>query len=153
MIRAAIWVLEQEFKAIDWIAHESADPLDVIALKGVIALSTSPLWVGLSVSPYWTLYQQGARMSWAVKDIGYTAAMRVKYGSLAAKFRTMTYWNYFPKHRSFAMRGGLRMGAMKVGARFIPYAGWAFLAYDLYSVGKWAYGKTEWGNPTPGPSV
>ncbi len=46
---------------------------------------------------------------------------------------------------------GRRLLAARIGARFIPYVGWALLAYDVYEVGKWVHGKTRWGNPTPGP--
>ncbi len=152
MFTVAGWIVRKEWQAVDWIAAEDADPLDVIAMKGVVALSTSPIWIGVGVSPYWTMHQQAARMSWAVDDIRHTRKMKAKYGSLGAKFRTLTYWNYFPKHRTFAMRGGWRWAATKVGSRFIPYVGWALLAYDLYSVGKWVHGKTRWGNPTPGPT-
>jgi len=143
MIILAAWLLEKEWQAVEWIAADDADPLDKLAMKGVLAVSTAPIWIGVGVSPYYTLSQQQARLSWAVDDVRHTRKMRAKYGRLGAKFRTFTHWNYFPKHRSFAMRGGLRWGATKVGSRFIPYVGWALLAYDLWSVGKWIGEKTS----------
>ena len=152
MIRASLWLLEQAWGAVSFIAAEDAHPADVLALKGVVTAATAPIWIGVGVMPYWKMHQQAARLAWAVEDVTHTAAMRAKYGALGAKFRTLTHWNWFPKHRAFAMRSPARLLVTKVGARFIPYAGWALLALDLYHVGKWGYGKTKWGNPTPGPT-
>jgi len=152
MIRAAIWLLEHQWNAVNYIAAEDAHPADVMALKLVTTAATAPIWAGVAVMPYWKMHQQSARMAWAVKDVAHTARIRARFGSTAAKFRTMTYWNWFPKHRAFAGRSAARFAITKVGARFIPYVGWGLLAYDLYSVGKWVHGKTRWGNPTPGPT-
>ncbi len=143
MIYLAARMLDLEFQAVEYIAAEEATYLDKMMLKGALALGTAPIWIGVGVSPYFTLHQQAARMGWAVDDVRHTRRITAKYGRLAGKFRTMTHWNWFPKHRSFAMRGGLRWTATKVGARFIPYLGWALLAYDLWSVGKWIGGKTS----------
>jgi len=143
MLYLAARMLDLEFQAIDYIAAEDADPFDVLSLKYVAALSTSPIWIGVAVSPYYNIHQQAARLSWAVDDVRHTRKVRAKYGRLGAKFRTMGYWNYFPKHRSFAMRGGWRWGAAKVGSRFIPYVGWALLAWDLWTLGKWIGEKTS----------
>ena len=44
---------------------------------------------------------------------------------------------------STSRKAMFRLGAAKVAARFIPYVGWGLLAYDLYSVGKWAHGKIK----------
>ncbi len=147
MIYLAARILDLEFQAIDHLVGYSASPdarsSDIAALKLVAAASTSPIWIGVGVSPYYTLYQQSARMKWAVDDVRHTRKMKARYGRLGAKFRTLTHWNYFPKHRAFAMRGGLRWGAIKVGSRFIPYVGWALLAADLWSLGKWIGEKTS----------
>ncbi len=143
MIYLAVRMLELEYQAIDYIVADDTDPVDKLYLMGVAAVSTSPIWIGVAVSPYYTMNQQAARLQWAVDDVRHTRKMKAKYGRLGAKFRTLTHWNYFPKHRTFAMRGGLRWTATKVGSRFIPYVGWALFAFDLWSVGKWIGEKTS----------
>ena len=60
-----------------------------------------------------------------------------KTGALGGKFNTYTFYNLYPRVGAFAQKGGWRFAATKVGSRFIPYVGWALLAYDLYKVGKW----------------
>ena len=42
---------------------------------------------------------------------------------------------------STSRRSMVKLGVAKVGSRFIPYVGWALLAYDAYSVAKWAKEK------------
>ena len=143
MIIAALWLLDKEWAAVDYIAAEDAHPADVLALKFVAGAATAPIWGGLAMMPYWKIHQQSARLAWAVEDVRHTRKMTARYGRVGAKFRTLTYWNWFPKHRAFAMRGGIRWGATKVGSRFIPYVGWALLAYDLWNVGKWIGEKTS----------
>ena len=46
---------------------------------------------------------------------------------------------------SVSKKAAFRLGAAKVAARFIPYVGWGLLAYDLYTVGKWAKGHLKAG--------
>lgn len=43
---------------------------------------------------------------------------------------------------SAGKRAALKFSA-KLGARAIPYAGWALLGYDLWSLGKWIGEKTS----------
>ena len=57
MIILAAWLLEKEWQAVEWIAADDADPLDKLAMKGVLAVSTSLIWIGVGVSPYYTLSQ------------------------------------------------------------------------------------------------
>ena len=149
MIRASIWFVEHLWGGVDYIAHEDADPTDVFYLKMVGAMATSPIWAGIAITPYWKIHQQAGRFAWAVDDVRHTKKMRAKYGRLGAKFRTFTYWNHFPKHRAYALRGGARWAAMKVGSRAIPYLGWALFALDAWSVGKWIGEKTK-GKPFVG---
>ncbi len=42
---------------------------------------------------------------------------------------------------SQSRRAGARLAAAKLASRFIPYVGWGLAAYDVYSVGKYAYRK------------
>ncbi len=137
MFRAAAWILEQESKAIHWIASDDAHPADVAMMQLVVGASTLPIWGGVAVSPYLQLAQLQGRLSWAAADVTHTAAMRAKYGAVGAKFRTLTYWNYFPRTRAFASRGGWRFAATRVGSKFLGPVGVALLMYDAWLVGIW----------------
>ncbi len=48
-------------------------------------------------------------------------------------------------HRPFVApqvyRHSIKRGAMRFASRAIPYVGWALLAYDIYSLGKWLHGR------------
>ncbi len=156
MLIAALWVLEKEYKFgkkhftytdpkpdhMSW--YEAAAAFTLISGA---ALQTSVI----GGMPYRSLFKAHGAMEWAVRDTMWTRAVR-KTGALGGKYNTYTLFNYYPKMGAFAQKGGLRFAVTKVGARVIPYVGWALLAYDLYSVGKWVHGKTKWGNPTPGPT-
>lgn len=145
MLRLALWILEQENKAISWLVdEEKSRPVDVFAFRIVMGAMTAPLWGMVMVQPYYQLYSLHAATSWAVEDITHTKAMRAKYGRAGAKFRTLTHFNLFPRTRTFAMRGGARWAVTRVGSKFIPVVGWALLAYDLWLVGTWI-GEQTWG--------
>lgn len=137
MIRAAAWILEQESKIIHWIAADDADPTDVVLMHIVLAGGTAPIWGGVAMTPYWNISQAAAATTWAVDDIAYTKAAKAKYGRLGAKFRTMTAWNYFPRTRTFASRGGWRFAATKIGSRFLGPIGVGLLMIDAWSTGIW----------------
>ena len=58
------------------------------------------------------------------------------------------FWAFDMKSHRFtfsrsASRRMLLKGAAKVGARAIPYAGWALFALDMWHVGKWIGEKTN----------
>lgn len=136
MFRAATWVVDQEVKALEWMGISFKGKPEAAIWFGLIQL---PYLVAIGMQPYHYLYQAHGAASWAVKDIAYSrAAAAAGYNP---KYKTMTFWNYAPKTLKFGKRGGVRLIALKVGSRFIPYVGWALLAYDLYGVGKWAHGK------------
>ncbi len=140
MLRLAAGILDLEIQAARWAGFKIPQDkkLETALYLGLVQ---SPILAAVSLTPYYSMYQVHAGMSWAVKDIAYTKAVRAAGGS--TKFNTMTLFNYSPKMLKFGSRGGLRLLALKVGARFIPYAGWAILAYDLWSVGKWIGEKTS----------
>jgi len=140
MLRLAAGILDLEMQAARWAGFKI--PQDK---KGQAALSLGlvqlPILAAVSMTPYYSMYQAQAGMSWAVKDIAYTSAVRARGGNTL--FQTYTVYNYAPKMLKYGSRGGMRLLALKVGARFIPYAGWALFAYDLWSLGKWIGEKTS----------
>ena len=137
MFRAAAWMIDQERRAIHWIAADDASAADVLALQFVVAAGTAPIWGMTAVSPYYQLSQLQARTAWAVSDIGYTKAVTARYGRTAARFRKLTYWNYFPRTLSFASRGGWRFAITRVGSKFLGPVGVALLMYDAWLTGIW----------------
>ena len=122
---------------IHWIAAEDAEPTDIVLLHIVLAGSTAPIWGMVAMGPYWHISQAAAAADWAVKDIAYSKAATAKYGRLGGKFRTMTAWNYFPRTRAFASRGGWRFAATRVGSKFLGPVGVALLMYDAWLTGIW----------------
>jgi len=139
MLRSAIWLLEQEYRfGKKQFTYTDPNPDEISGYEGMAftilfagaALQTS----AVSMVPYYSLYQAHAAMSWAVSDIAYSKANR---GALRGAH------TFYPRTLAFARRGGLRFVATKVGSRFIPIVGWALLAYDLWSVGKWIGEKTS----------
>ncbi len=137
MLRAAAWILEQEFKAIDWIAADDARVTDVIMLKIVVGGMTGPLWGMVGLAPHWQISRAQAAASWAVKDIAHTRAATARYGRLGGKFRTMTAFNYYSRTLAFASRGGWRFAAIRVGSKFLGPVGVALLMYDAWLTGIW----------------
>jgi len=143
MLRFALWILEQENKAISWLVdEEKSRPVDVFALRVAMGVMTAPLWGMVAFQPYHQLYSWQAATSWAVEDITYTKAIRAKYGRTAARFRTYTYFNLYPGTRTFAMRSGGRFFLTKVASRALGPIGWALLAVDLWMIGKWIGDQT-----------
>jgi len=137
MIRAAAWILEQESKAINWIVTDDAHPADVLALKFLMAASTAPIWISVATAPYYQLSQMQVKAAWALTDIGYSEAVTARYGSTAAKYKHASYWNYFPRTRAFASRGGWRFVATRVGSKFLGPVGVALVIYDAWLTGIW----------------
>ena len=150
MIRAAAWVVDQEIKAAKWAKISVAEDKELELLLW-LGLIQSPYLAMASMTPYWQLGKLHAGTKWAVRDTLWTQAVR-KTGAFGGRYNTYTLFNYYPRIGAFAQRGGWRFAATKIGSRFIPYAGAALLAYDLWSVGKWIGEKTKWSNPTPGPT-
>ncbi len=141
MLRAAAWVIDQEIKLAKraGISVSKDNKLEVMLAVGLIQL---PYLTALSMTPYYQLAQAHGRMSWAVKDIAWSRQV-AKTGAFGGRFNTYTFFNYAPRTLAFGTRGGMRLLALKAGARLIPYAGFALLAYDLWSVGKWIGEKTS----------
>jgi hypothetical protein len=149
MLRLAAGILDLELQAAKWAGFKI--PQDKKLQTALyLGLVQSPILATVALTPYYQMYKSHAAMTWAVRDTMWTRAVK-KTGAFGGKYNTYTLFNYYPKMGQFAQRGGWRFAATKVGSRFIPYVGWALLALDLYSVGKWVHGKTRWGNPTPGP--
>ena len=139
MIRPAIWVLEEEYKFIR--KHFSWGPTGA---------PDSPSWV-------FPLIAAAALQTSVISSLGYSTIFRA-YGFV----EDYVWMRTAPQHAIKGFRAGpgvpkgihpfgwstsrkamFRLGAAKVEARFIPYVGWGLFAYDLYSVGKWGYGKIK----------
>jgi len=137
MIKHSIWVLEQEYRfakeQFDWGEGGRPtledDPWWIFAGITAAAVQTS----AISALPYYGIIQLSGRMDDYVfyHTIDRAVPIAFRFGAGIKGFQ--------PVFRSAARRG-LLLGA-RVGSRAIPYVGWALLAYDLYSVGKWAHDK------------
>ncbi len=135
MLITALWVLEKEVKFIrsqtsGWPRFEDK-PYTYYALGAMAAVQTAVIWQ----LPYHSIYRAQAAASWAVDDIAYSrAASAAGYNP---KFKTMTFWNYAPKTRAFAARGGARWLATKLASRLLGPIGVALLMVDAWKSGVW----------------
>ncbi len=135
MLITAIWVLEQENK---WIrkhfTYTDPDPGNMAWYEAGAALTLiaggSAQTAMITMMPYYGLSRAHETAQWAVRDTMWTRAVR----------RTRSF---YPLNRLLAKPSAWRFATAKVGSRFIPYLGWALLAYDLWSVGKWIGEKTS----------
>ncbi len=124
MLRAAAWILEQESKAIHWIVSDDADPKDVVALQLGVAIASSPVWGMAMITPYYGIHKAQAAAAWSVADLASPRGKR-------------SFWNYAPRTRAFASRGGWRFAATRVGSKFLGPVGVALFMYDAWLTGIW----------------
>jgi hypothetical protein len=134
MIIHARWVLAQELK---WLQGGSDRPLHEAwrdaprssqwLMFGAATLQTAVI----SGTPYYSMIKAHEYSDY------YMAVRRQPAGfTVSSKGIRALGWG---SSRS-AM---LKLGAAKLGTRFIPYVGWGLLAYDLWSLGKWIGEKTS----------
>ncbi len=137
MIITALWVLEKE---IEFVRKQTSGwppimehPYSYLGL-GIAATAQSAF---IAQMPYHLIYAAQARTDWAVADIAYSSRVASKSGMTAAKYETMTFWNYAPKTRAFAARGGARFVATKLASRALGPIGVALLMVDAWKTGVW----------------
>lgn len=138
MFITAAWALEQEYKAYKWLTHGTSgkgrswtdlSPAEQLAF-GTVATGWGAAHVAMGMMPYSQMgnvrgklldYQVSSKLA-ARSPSGFS----IKGGKITPKWvRPST---------------AARFGA-KIGARAIPYVGWALLAADLYYTGKWIQSK------------
>jgi len=137
MLSTALWVLDHEVKFIrgqtsGWPSFDDK-PGVYITLGMLAAVQTA----AIAQLPYHTMYRVQAAAEWAVADIAYSRSMAARHGSQAAKFRTMTYWNWAPRTRSFALGSGSRFVATKIVSRALGPIGVVLLMFDAWHTGIW----------------
>ncbi len=129
MLISAVWLLEAEYKfGKKHFRYTRSDPTKmsgyeaaaVMVLGSAVAVQST----AVTMMPYYGLYKAHGAAS------GMKATSIRGFRISSPGFKAVPY--------GFSTR---RLLAAKVASRFIPYAGWALLAYDVYSVGKWAHEK------------
>lgn len=137
MIRGAIWWLEQWHKANKPFYHFWDDSPEGQVGGPVFAMMTgiAPA-IGIAVSPYGQLQRR-------------TIALE-SYVAREAWSKGSPFVRSTPKGLIFGKRfthsAGKRLilkGGAKLGARAIPYLGWALLVVDAWMVGKWIGEQTS----------
>jgi len=138
MIRPAIWVLEQEYEyAKKYFSWGPGGPLAKPAATAALIVLGIVQSAAISGMPYASLIQAHG----FVEDYVW---MRTAPQHRIKGFRIKSPgFKAVPYGWSVSRKAAFRLGAAKVAARFIPYVGWGLLAYDLYTVGKWAHGKIK----------
>ena len=137
MFITALWVLDQEYKVAKWLWHKGG-----MSRPDRELTQTELLYVGMfGLIP--AVAQTGA-----IGSLGYSTIASV--GGRVDDFVRLSRLNepvgfsITPKGKltaRYAKHSALKMGAAKLGARFIPYLGWALLATDVYLSSKWIYDK------------
>ncbi len=134
MFSTAAWVLDQEYKAFNWLV--TGKPKQ-------------------KFSPGEQLFLGAAASGW-VAGHGYIAAqpyLRISHfaNEMDLFVRTSNVRNRVPigftrGNAGWVARFAPRAGKMLVTrglTRAIPYIGWGLLAYDLWNLGKWIGSKTD----------
>ncbi len=142
MFITALWVLEQEYKALKWIWDKGG-----MSRPGGSFQETPMTDFELVLASGALVY--GGAQTGAIASLGYSGIARV--GGQVDDFVRLTALNeptgfrltskgYVPK---FAKHSARKMFMAKAAARFVPYLGWGLLAVDLFMVGKWIGEKTS----------
>ena len=135
-VTTAVWVLQQEYefakKHFSWGKGSPTIEKDPWWIFGGIVAAGGQSAI-ISMMPYAGLI----RAHGFVEDYVW---MRTAPQHAIRGFKGITPYGW-----SVGRKAAFRLGAAKVAARFIPYVGWGLLAYDLYTVGKWAKGKVKAG--------
>jgi hypothetical protein len=134
MIVGGLWWLEQWHEAHKPFYKYADDSGPTGAAASVIYATMTGVApaIAIGASPYGHMQLATMRMEDYVARRGYQGR----------------HWNFdivqkrFTFSRTFSHRLMLRTGA-KIGARVIPYAGWALLMLDAWHVGKWIGEKTN----------
>ena len=134
MIRGALWIIESTINATHWMVPHQYEMKDLY-LHGILGVSTAPVWGTVAMAPYLKIASLQRDAAWAVADIQYAKSSR--RAGYISKFKTMTFWNYAPRTRTFAARGGWRFAATKVGSRFLGPVGVVLLMIDAWTTGIW----------------
>ncbi len=135
MLISAIWLLEAEYKFVkkntsDWPEFEGNEYEYMVIGMGAAMQSSV-----VSMMPYAGIN----RLAGAAEQYAW---MRTAPQHKIKGFRIKSPgFKAVPYGWSTSKAAGRRLLAARIGARFIPYVGWALLAYDVYSVGKWAHEK------------
>ena len=130
MIRHAIWALEHEY---EWAKeHLSWGP------RGAPTVDRDPFWIfggivaGVGQTPYYSIVRASAKVD------AFLLAQSRLWSPIAFRFGPGIS-GFQPVFRRAAPRATLFLA--KGAARFIPFVGWALLAYDVYTLGKYAHRK------------
>ena len=137
MFITALWVLEQEQKAFDWMfpyKKQLSSTSESIVAGGLLTAAAGQTAL-IGSTPYSLIARVSGNADLYLRQVALDAKWYnpsgFKFGGKLGIIPTYT------KHRAG------KVLAAKIGARFIPYAGWALFAYDMWHVGKWIGEKTN----------
>ena len=145
MFIGALWVLEQEQNAFDYLwgkAGLSMDkhPLDTRGGSTIVGLGMA----GAIAQTGFIASQPYAHMiRWVGHEEDFLRKLAKHTPRSAGGKGVPIGFSLRPFGPKWMKASAGRKLAAKVGARFIPYAGWALLAVDMWHVGKWIGDKTN----------
>jgi len=127
MFSTALWVIHQEYRAADWLIT-GPPKSDLSTAEKLFATTAGTLWYGahgaLAAQPYNRIAKAAGDLDMFVR----ISALNEPIGFSMSKGKVTA---------KFAKVGSKKLLAAKIGARFIPYAGWALFAYDMWKVGQY----------------
>jgi len=146
MLRHAIWVLEQQYQ---WYQSDSRKRLWTHR-RFQLGDEDTPPWLPLTIMVGATA-QTALISGFPYIGLAKAAGAAEHYvWERSAPQHMIKGFKFGPGIKGFqpfgwstSRKAMLRLGAAKMASRFIPYVGWGLFAYDLYSVGKWGYGKIK----------
>jgi hypothetical protein len=136
MFITALWVLEQEARWVRSLLGPDTTPgkltADEIAAIGVFGTMGAVQSFFITAAPYHGLYKMGSSMALDAERIT-EAISRDRWIGRSPMWRHFNLtWGTKPARSQLAKRL-----ALKIGSRAVPGLGWALLAVDAWSVGKW----------------
>ncbi len=148
--RMAIWAMEQEQKALKWLRDDSSSGSpkrmsDLSPAEQVFVSTAGTGWViahsYVAAQPYAQMFGYAAKEDRFLRELALHSARSSGGMGVSLGFRWGVGIKGFQTKFMTATAG--RKLAAKAASRFIPYAGWALLALDLWHVGKWIGEQTS----------
>jgi len=137
MLYWGLWILDKEIEMIrkgtsNWPSvQDRPGPYAALAVGAMVQTSA------FALAPHYSLWRAHSAGTWVLEDLAYSRGVAARHGARAAKYETMTYWNYASRTRAFASRGGWRFAATRIGTKLLGPVGVALLMYDAWKTGIW----------------
>lgn len=142
MFIGALWVLEQQQKAWDWLFPQKI-PVDTpgkSVMAGALLTAMGVQTAIIGSTPYVQMVNLVNREDLFLRQLKLHSSRSAGGMGIPQGFQLVPGKGFRAK---FMKASFARSFGAKVATRFIPYAGWALFAVDMFHVGKWIGEKTS----------